>query len=217
MQLPSSATSSRFRSIICHRCCKPGHRARDCNAGVKSSPTRLDNLCRVFTKTSSKGGDQSTASGQVGLPQKRKKGDGRKLFISGLSYGIDENLLAEAFSQYGTIKKVNLIRDRHTKNSCGFGFIQYANVKCAKLAMEAMEGNTLAGRTIRVEQARRHGRSGRGLFGFSRLLCSIGGTPIQSRGEECNRVAKSAFGEIPLKSHTSVPVNAPCRGPSSAC
>uniref|UniRef100_A0A8C6S6X4 RRM domain-containing protein n=1 Tax=Neogobius melanostomus TaxID=47308 RepID=A0A8C6S6X4_9GOBI len=86
-----------------------------------------------------------------------------KLFISGLSYGIDENLLAEAFSQYGTIKKVNLIRDRHTKNSCGFGFIQYANVKCAKLAMEAMEGNTLAGRTIRVEQARRHGRSGRGV------------------------------------------------------
>ncbi|XP_070700657.1 cold inducible RNA binding protein a isoform X3 [Pempheris klunzingeri] len=90
--------------------------------------------------------------------------DEGKLFIGGLSFETSEETLAAAFSKYGTIEKVDVIRDKETGKSRGFGFVKYDNAEDAKDAMDAMNGKTLDGRSIRVDAAGKSGRS-RGGFG----------------------------------------------------
>ncbi|XP_054465234.1 LOW QUALITY PROTEIN: cold-inducible RNA-binding protein B-like [Anoplopoma fimbria] len=86
--------------------------------------------------------------------------DEGKLFIGGLSFETNEESLAAAFGKYGTIEKVDVIRDRETEKSRGFGFVKYDNAEDAKDAMDGMNGQTLDGRTIRVDEAGKGGRSG---------------------------------------------------------
>ncbi|XP_060797374.1 cold inducible RNA binding protein b isoform X5 [Neoarius graeffei] len=97
--------------------------------------------------------------------------DEGKLFIGGLSYETTEHSLEEAFSKYGTIAKVDVIRDRETDRSRGFGFVTFENPDDAKDAMAAMNGKTVDGRTIRVDEAGKsggrsgfRGSGGRGFF-----------------------------------------------------
>ncbi|KAJ4921407.1 hypothetical protein JOQ06_024603 [Pogonophryne albipinna] len=90
--------------------------------------------------------------------------DEGKLFIGGLSFDTNEESLASAFSKYGTIEKVDVIRDKETGNSRGFGFVKYDNAEDAKDAMDGMNGTTLDGRSIRVDEAGKGGRP-RGGFG----------------------------------------------------
>uniref|UniRef100_A0A3Q3LXI9 Cold inducible RNA binding protein a n=1 Tax=Mastacembelus armatus TaxID=205130 RepID=A0A3Q3LXI9_9TELE len=90
--------------------------------------------------------------------------DEGKLFIGGLSFDTSEESLASAFGKYGTIEKVDVIRDKETGRSRGFGFVKYDNPEDAKDALEAMNGKTLDGRAIRVDEAGKGGRS-RGGFG----------------------------------------------------
>jgi len=85
--------------------------------------------------------------------------DEGKLFIGGLSFETNEESLAAAFGKYGTIEKVDVIRDKETGRSRGFGFVKYDNVEDAKDALEAMNGKTLDGRAIRVDEAGKRGRS----------------------------------------------------------
>merc|ERR1719419_932877 len=93
-----------------------------------------------------------------------KMSDEGKLFIGGLSFETNEESLAAAFGKYGTIEKVDVIRDKETGRSRGFGFVKYDNAEDAKDALEAMNGKTLDGRAIRVDEAGKGGRS-RGGFG----------------------------------------------------
>jgi len=90
--------------------------------------------------------------------------DEGKLFIGGLSFDTNEESLSEAFGKYGNIEKVDVIRDTETGRSRGFGFVKYDNVEDAKDALEAMNGKTLDGRAIRVDEA---GKGGRARGGFS--------------------------------------------------
>lgn len=90
--------------------------------------------------------------------------DEGKLFIGGLSFETNEESLAAAFGKYGTIEKVDVIRDKETGRSRGFGFVKYDNVEDAKDALEAMNGKTLDGRAIRVDEA---GKGGRTRGGFN--------------------------------------------------
>ncbi|XP_069000341.1 cold-inducible RNA-binding protein B-like [Embiotoca jacksoni] len=89
--------------------------------------------------------------------------DEGKLFVGGLSFDTNEESLAAAFSKYGTIEKVDVIRDKETERSRGFGFVKYENAEDAKDAKDAMDGKTLDGRPIRVDEA---GKSGRPRGGF---------------------------------------------------
>ncbi|KAK1805929.1 hypothetical protein P4O66_012975 [Electrophorus voltai] len=87
--------------------------------------------------------------------------DEGKLFIGGLSYETTEQSLEDAFSKYGTIAKVDIIRDRETDRSRGFGFVTFENPDDAKDAMAAMNGKSVDGRMIRVDEAGKSGgRSG---------------------------------------------------------
>ncbi|XP_070774557.1 cold inducible RNA binding protein a isoform X1 [Enoplosus armatus] len=90
--------------------------------------------------------------------------DEGKLFIGGLSFDTSEDTLASAFGKYGTIEKVDVIRDKETGRSRGFGFVKYENSEDAKDALSAMHGKVLDGRTIRVDEAGKGARS-RGSFG----------------------------------------------------
>ncbi|KAL3041211.1 hypothetical protein OYC64_019421 [Pagothenia borchgrevinki] len=100
--------------------------------------------------------------------------DEGKLFIGGLSFDTNEESLSAAFSKYGTIEKVDVIRDRETGNSRGFGFVKYDNAEDAKDAMDGMNGTSLDGRSIRVDEAGKGGgprggggsRGGRGRGGY---------------------------------------------------
>ncbi|XP_061776206.1 cold-inducible RNA-binding protein A-like isoform X2 [Nerophis ophidion] len=89
--------------------------------------------------------------------------DEGKLFVGGLNFTTTEDSLAGAFGKYGAIEKVDVIRDKETGRSRGFGFVKYENVEDAKDALEAMNGKTIDGRNIRVDEAGKGGgRSNRG-------------------------------------------------------
>ncbi|XP_031137118.1 cold inducible RNA binding protein a isoform X2 [Sander lucioperca] len=90
--------------------------------------------------------------------------DEGKLFIGGLSFETNEESLAAAFGKYGNIEKVDVIRDKESGKSRGFGFVKYDNCEDAKDALEGMNGKTLDGRSIRVDEA---GKGGRSRGGFS--------------------------------------------------
>uniref|UniRef100_A0A8C5P7W9 RRM domain-containing protein n=1 Tax=Leptobrachium leishanense TaxID=445787 RepID=A0A8C5P7W9_9ANUR len=80
-------------------------------------------------------------------------GDEGKLFIGGLSFDTDEQNLEQVFCKYGAISEVVVVKDRETKRSRGFGFVTYENPDDAKDAMLAMNGKSVDGRQIRVDQA----------------------------------------------------------------
>ncbi|CAJ1072063.1 cold inducible RNA binding protein a isoform X3 [Xyrichtys novacula] len=90
--------------------------------------------------------------------------DEGKLFIGGLNFETNEETLAAAFGKYGTIEKIDVIRDKETGKSRGFGFVKFDSTEDAKDAMSAMNGKTIDGRTIRVDAAGKSGRP-RGSFG----------------------------------------------------
>jgi RNA recognition motif-containing protein len=85
-----------------------------------------------------------------------------KLFVGGLSWGTDDEALRDAFSEFGDVSDVKVITDRETGRSRGFGFVTFANAAEAKAAISSMDGTTLDGRTINVNEAqdRRHNSSG---------------------------------------------------------
>ncbi|XP_041659262.1 cold inducible RNA binding protein a isoform X2 [Cheilinus undulatus] len=101
--------------------------------------------------------------------------DEGKLFIGGLNFDTNEDTLAAAFGKYGTIEKVDVIRDKETGKSRGFGFVKYDNIDDAKDAMSGMNGKTIDGRTIRVDAAGKSGRP-RGGFGGPRGGGRFGGS-----------------------------------------
>jgi len=91
--------------------------------------------------------------------------DEGKLFIGGLSFDTTEDSLSNAFSKYGSISKCDVIRDKETGRSRGFGFVLFDNPDDAKYALDEMNGKSLDGRTIRVDEASK-GRSGGGGGGY---------------------------------------------------
>ncbi|XP_067086210.1 cold-inducible RNA-binding protein B-like isoform X6 [Osmerus mordax] len=87
--------------------------------------------------------------------------DEGKLFVGGLSFDTNEQSLEDVFSKYGQISEVVVIKDRETQRSRGFGFVTFDNPDEAKDAMLAMNGKSLDGRQIRVDQAGKSGGGGR--------------------------------------------------------
>ncbi|KAK3032574.1 hypothetical protein RJ639_036813 [Escallonia herrerae] len=83
-----------------------------------------------------------------------------KLFIGGLSYGTDETSLREAFSNYGQVVEARVIIDRDSGRSRGFGFVSFASSEEASSALQAMDGQDLHGRRVRVNYATEKPRGG---------------------------------------------------------
>jgi len=77
-----------------------------------------------------------------------------KIFVGSLSSSTTQNDLEEAFSKYGSINEIKLIKDRFTGESKGFAFIKYSSNAYASKALE-MNGQYLDGQTIRVSHAQK--------------------------------------------------------------
>jgi RNA recognition motif-containing protein len=87
---------------------------------------------------------------------------GRKLYVGNLPYSATEQSLREAFAASGTVDSVSLITDRDSGQSKGFGFIEMATDAEAQAATQAMNGQTLDGRQIKVNEAKPKGSGGGG-------------------------------------------------------
>jgi RNA recognition motif-containing protein len=85
---------------------------------------------------------------------------GRKLYVGNLPYSATEQSLREAFAASGTVDSVSLITDRDSGQSKGFGFVEMATDAEAQAATQAMNGQTLDGRQIKVNEAKPKGSGG---------------------------------------------------------
>lgn len=78
----------------------------------------------------------------------------KKIFIGGLSWGINDSQLQQAFARFGTITEARVITDRATGRSRGFGFVTFQEANDALTAISEMDGKELEGRQIKVNEAR---------------------------------------------------------------
>uniref|UniRef100_A0A7M4FFZ1 Cold inducible RNA binding protein n=2 Tax=Longirostres TaxID=1298654 RepID=A0A7M4FFZ1_CROPO len=102
--------------------------------------------------TIAEGGERAVLTNGDPLQIKMASDEG-KLFVGGLSFDTNEQSLEQVFSKYGQISEVVVVKDRETQRSRGFGFVTFENIDDAKDAMMAMNGKSVDGRQIRVDQA----------------------------------------------------------------
>ena len=87
---------------------------------------------------------------------------GTKVFVGGLAWATTSDGLRAAFEACGTVVEAKVVEDRDTGRSRGFGFVTFADEAGCRKAIETMNGQTLDGRQIRVNEAENKPRSGGG-------------------------------------------------------
>src|SRR5207253_10256746 len=88
---------------------------------------------------------------------------GKKLYVGNLTYGITDSTLQEIFSAHGTVQSAQVIMDRDTGRSKGFGFVEMGSDAEAQAAIAALNGKDVEGRALTVNEARpREERGGGG-------------------------------------------------------
>src|SRR5947199_7504688 len=95
---------------------------------------------------------------------------GKKLYVGNLTYGVTDSTLEQLFAAHGTVQSAQVIMDRDTGRSKGFGFVEMGSDQEAQTAIAAMNGKDLQGRPLTVNEARpkEGGGGGRGGFGGGR-------------------------------------------------
>lgn len=86
----------------------------------------------------------------------------RKLYVGNLPYSATEQSLRDAFSPSGTVDTVSIVTDRDTGQSKGFGFVEMSTPEEAQAATQALNGQMLDGRQIKVNEAKPREPRGRG-------------------------------------------------------
>lgn len=76
------------------------------------------------------------------------------IYVGNLSYSTTQDDLRQAFEAFGTVESVNIIQDRETGRSKGFGFVVMTDKAQADAAIAAMNDKDLGGRKIKVNEAR---------------------------------------------------------------
>ncbi len=76
------------------------------------------------------------------------------IYVGNLPYGASEDDLTQLFSTHGEVSRANIIQDRETGRSRGFGFVEMSDASAAQAAIEALNGTELDGRTLVVNEAR---------------------------------------------------------------
>ncbi len=88
---------------------------------------------------------------------------GKKLYVGNLSYEVDSAELEQLFSAHGTVQSAQIINDRDTGRSKGFGFVEMSSDAEADAATSALDGKDIGGRAIKVNEAKaREDRGGGG-------------------------------------------------------
>jgi RNA recognition motif-containing protein len=90
----------------------------------------------------------------------------KRIYVGGLSYDTTSGELQDAFEAIGPVKTAEVVTDRETGRSRGFGFVEMENDADADAAIKQLNGSTLDGRTLTVNEAReRAPRTGGGYGG----------------------------------------------------
>jgi RNA recognition motif-containing protein len=76
------------------------------------------------------------------------------IFVGNLAFSATENDLRQLFEPYGAVEKIQVVTDRETGRSRGFGFVEMPDSRAAKAAIEGLQGKQLAGRTLTVNEAK---------------------------------------------------------------
>ncbi len=76
------------------------------------------------------------------------------IYVGNLSWQTSEDELNDIFAAYGEVTRATIISERDTGRSKGFGFVEMANQEEAETAIGALDGSSLGGRDIRVNEAR---------------------------------------------------------------
>src|SRR5262245_7021592 len=96
---------------------------------------------------------------------------GRKLYVGNLAYGVTDSDLQQLFGAHGTVQSAQVIMDRDTGRSKGFGFVEMGSDQEAQAAITALNGKQQDGRALTVNEARpktEGGGGGRGSSGGGR-------------------------------------------------
>ncbi len=94
------------------------------------------------------------------------------IYVGNLSRDVTEDDLRQAFEAFGQVSSVNIIKDRFTGESRGFGFVEMPTRTEAEAAINSLNGQDIKGRAVNVNEARpraqgrRPGGGGRGRGGF---------------------------------------------------
>ena len=91
---------------------------------------------------------------------------GSKLYVGNLSYDTDSASLEQLFSEFGSVSSAEVISDRDTGQSKGFGFVQMGSDAEAKAAIEGMHEKNVGGRNLTVNEARPKAERGGGGGGY---------------------------------------------------
>ena len=107
---------------------------------------------------------------------------GNKLYVGNLAYSVRDESLQSAFGQFGTVTSAKVMMDRETGRSKGFGFVEMATDQEAQAATQALNGQMLDGRQIKVNEAKpRESRGGGGSAPAARPAASGGTKPAPQK------------------------------------
>ena len=87
---------------------------------------------------------------------------GKRLYVGNLTYGTNDDTLRQLFEEHGAVTSAQVIMDRDTGRSKGFGFVEMANEQEAQNAITALNGKQVDGRALTVNEARPKTESGGG-------------------------------------------------------
>src|SRR5260370_28482889 len=79
---------------------------------------------------------------------------GKKLYVGNLTYGVTDSTLEQMFAAHGTVESAQVIMDRDTGRSKGFGFVEMKTDQEAQAAIAAMNGKDFEGRALTVNEAK---------------------------------------------------------------
>lgn len=88
-----------------------------------------------------------------------------KLYVGNLSYQTTDQELHDLFSEVGNVASAQVVMDRYTNQSRGFGFVEMASDDEAQQAIAAMNGRNVGGRSLRVNESRPREGGGGGSYG----------------------------------------------------
>ena len=77
-----------------------------------------------------------------------------KIYVGNLSYNSTEEGLRNKFEEFGAVESVNIIKDRTTGRSKGFGFVEMGDMASCEAAVESLNGKEFDGRSLTVSKAR---------------------------------------------------------------
>ena len=78
----------------------------------------------------------------------------KNIYVGNLSFDATEDQVRSMFEAYGPVERVSIVTDRDTGQSRGFGFVEMPDDESANKAMEALNGTSLGGRNLTVNEAR---------------------------------------------------------------